>query len=88
MTTNDNSDLIELCYAAVNEVEGYQVLIELLSQKIGADAGDIVIENTADDSCLTLGTLGFDPVFLENYDKEYLGNNTWFEELGPVNTIA
>lgn len=81
MTTNDNSDLIELCYAAVNEVEGYQVLIELLSQKIGADAGDIVIENTADDSCLTLGTLGFDPVFLENYDKEYLGNNTWFEEL-------
>ena len=81
MTTNDNSDLIELCYAAVNEVEGYQVLIEILSQKIGADAGDIVLENTAEGSCLTLGTLGFDPVFLENYDTEYLGNNTWFEEL-------
>jgi PAS domain-containing protein len=81
MTNNDNSDLIELCYAAVDEVEGYQVLIEMLSQKIGADAGDIVLESTAHDSCLTLGTLGFDPVFLENYDTEYLGNNTWFEEL-------
>ena len=48
MTTNGNSDLIELCYAAVNEVEEYQVLIEMLSQKIGADAGDIVLENAAE----------------------------------------
>ena len=81
MTTNDTIDLIELCYAAVNEVEEYQVLIEMLSQKIGADAGDIVLENAAEGSCRTLGSLGFDPAFLESYDTEYLGNNTWFGEL-------
>ena len=81
MTTNDHSDLIELCYAAVDEVEGYQVLIETLSQIMCADAADIVFENTADGSCKTLGSIGFDPAFLESYDAEYLGNNTWFGEL-------
>ena len=81
MTKNDNSDLVELCYTSINEVEGYQVFIETLSQKICADAADIVLENTADGSCQTLGSLGFDPTFLENYDTEYLGKNPWFEEI-------
>ena len=81
MNMDDRIGLIELCYASVNEVEGYQFLIETLSQKIGAEAADIVVENASDGSCVTLGTLGFEPEFLKSYDTEYLGKNTWFEEL-------
>ena len=81
MKAEDRNELIELCYASVTEIEGYQLLIEKLSQEIGADAADIVLENTSSKSCVTYGTLGFDPAFLENYDTKYLGKNIWFEEL-------
>ena len=44
-------------------------------------AADIVTEDRWGSSIETHATIGFDPVFQNNYDDEYLGNNPWFKAL-------
>lgn len=81
MRISDLREVLDLCYSSVHEPAGGQFLTEALARSVGADAGDIVFENLAENTCTTYGSLGFDPGFLRDYDTDFLGANPWFDEL-------
>ncbi|MYM55690.1 helix-turn-helix transcriptional regulator [Thalassovita mangrovi] len=75
------NDALELIYRSVDDDAALSRLAPRLGRMIGADAGDIVTERPQDDLIVTHSSFGFDPAFLENYDSDFLGENTWFGAL-------
>jgi len=70
-------ELIDLCYAAVDDKTCWQTFITKLAGAIEADAGDLVLELYDQGVAEPLGTIGFDPHFRESYDDEFLNDNPW-----------
>jgi DNA-binding CsgD family transcriptional regulator len=70
-------ELIDLCYAAVDDKTCWQKFIDKLAKALEADAGDLVVENYDQRVAAPLGTTGFDPHFRESYDVEFLEENPW-----------
>lgn len=81
MTGDDALDLLDLCYRSVDEPEGWQELLEAMARKFKADAGDFVLEDYTAGVALAFASTGFDPVFRDNYDDEFLGENGWINGL-------
>lgn len=79
---NDNlHDIIECCYGAIDNPALLGTATEMIGKAINADAGDIVTEFASDGFTRTYGSFGFDPVFLDIYDSNYLGDNPWLDNL-------
>ncbi len=74
-------DLVDLCYRTVEEPQLWQTVTEALADTLGAEAGDLVIEDYAAGAARALGTLGFDPALRDSYDADFLGANLWVEGL-------
>ncbi|WP_343116228.1 LuxR C-terminal-related transcriptional regulator [Ostreiculturibacter nitratireducens] len=74
-------EIVERCYASLEDPCCLEEAHDLIGQSIGADAGDIVTEASFSNSIETHGSFGFDPDFLKNYDSEFLGKNPWAENL-------
>ena len=68
-------ELIDLCYAAVDDRTCWQTFINKLAQALKADAGDLAVEHYERGIAAPLGTVGFDPQYRESYDLEFLGEN-------------
>ncbi|MGP1357293.1 helix-turn-helix transcriptional regulator [Roseicyclus sp.] len=74
-------DLLDMCYGAVDRPEHWAPFVEALTEALGAQAGDFVIEDYATGTARALGSTGFDPHFRETYDTHFLGENVWIREL-------
>lgn len=74
-------EIVERCYASLEDPACLNEAHHLIGRAIGADAGDIVTECTGARTIETLGSFGFDPEFLRNYDSDFLGENPWVENL-------
>lgn len=74
-------DLVELCYASILDGDCFHTLTRRICEIFRADAGDIVAEFPREGRTVTYGSHGFDPVFLQTYDEDFLGSNPWFENL-------
>lgn len=70
-------ELIDLCYAAVDDKACWQTFTTKLAEALEADAGDLVVEHYDQGIAAPLGSVGFDPQFRESYDVEFLGENPW-----------
>ncbi len=81
MNDRNLSIATELCYAGVTAPNALNDLTAFLCELVGAEAGDIVEENSLSGEIRTFGSHGFDPVFLDTYDEDHLGRNPWFENL-------
>jgi DNA-binding CsgD family transcriptional regulator len=81
MTRRELLDLVELCYASILDRGCFHTLTRRICEIFGADAGDIVAEFPRERRTVTFGSHGFDPVFLETYDEDFLGSNPWFANL-------
>jgi DNA-binding CsgD family transcriptional regulator len=73
-------ELIDLCYAAVDDRTCWQTFINKLAQALKADAGDLAVEHYERGIAAPLGTVGFDPQYRESYDLEFLGENPWITQ--------
>lgn len=82
-------DAVDACYGALDENGSLQTLTSLLGAWLGAEAGDIVSEDPRSGAVHTFGSFGFDPVYRDNYDSEYVGENPWVTALeqGPPDRL-
>lgn len=78
-------DAVDACYGALEPGGSFDTLIRALGDVVGAEAGDLVAEDTLTGEIRTFGSYGFDPVYRDLYDSEYLGANPWVAALeeGP-----
>lgn len=74
-------EIIECCYSAIDTPAQLGLATEMIGKAINADAGDIVSEFTTGRFTRTYGSFGFDPVFLDQYDSKYIGENPWLDNL-------
>ena len=81
MTGDDALDLLDLCYRSVDDPEGWQDLLDAMTRKFRADAGDFVFEDYTAGVALAFASTGFDPAFRDNYDDTFLGENGWINGL-------
>lgn len=77
-------DAVDTCYAALEQGGQLDSLIQRLGEMLGAEAGDVVSENAVTGELRTYGSFGFDPVFRDSYDSEFLGANPWAAALERV----
>lgn len=75
--THSYLDAVDRCYAALEAGGDFDGLLADLGRWLGAAAGDVVREDVATGEVHAYGSFGFDPVFRDRYDTDFLGANPW-----------
>ncbi|PHP67799.1 hypothetical protein CSC94_08980 [Zhengella mangrovi] len=83
---NQILDLIDMCYQSVDRKDVWKDLIYKTANFVGADAGDLTIENHVDELIDVYGSFGFDPYYRENYDEAFFGKNPWILQCSKLPT--
>lgn len=84
MDTASTLTAIDLCYAAVDDDRALDALASGLGEILGAVAGDVVTECLLEGQATAHSSFGFDPGFLRDYDADFLGANSWLNQLARL----
>lgn len=86
MKIDGQVDLIEACYASITGEDAFEAFFSDLGAAIGADAGDIILEDPKCGRIRTFANYGFCPHFLAGCDAECQGTEAWsdFSNIRPA----